>query len=30
MTGSEKLIATTTSLIDPYKIKKIEYLIDSN
>ncbi|MFZ2718776.1 MAG: VCBS repeat-containing protein, partial [Candidatus Absconditicoccaceae bacterium] len=30
MTGSEKLIATTTSLIDPYKIKKIEYLIDTN
>ncbi len=29
MTWSDKLIATTTSLIDPLKIKKIEYLIDS-
>gem|GEM_PF-4747781 len=30
MTGSDKLISTTTSLIDPYKIKKIDYLIGSN
>ncbi len=30
MTGSDKLIATTTSLIDPYKLKKIEYIADSN
>lgn len=30
MTWSEKIIATTTSLIDPYKIKQIEYLIDAN